>query len=415
MQHKLILFFSCTTAALCLSALPSFGQQVDIQGKVNHKLKAYFYVKPAPKSNVDATTSLMGTSSENQSLPLWTFFTESSRDHNGYSGVMVGRDPFSGGQTADAKTYIIPLIIKTNRIVTAVNSDGSFNTKPGVTVFNPTVADNTCLAAPNNVPATLYEQSPIFQKATFDFGGTVVGHTQYVDAFQRANFWQVDDHSSYHVLLDPVIRLKAVEINVPGAHGAAVPPSIFLPAPCGPLGVIDINWFDAYLDSTVLPALAKEGVSPSNFPVFPLYNVVQSVGTPGFDDCCVIGYHGTTGYPIQTYSPVDFDSTGLFGFDFMNTYAASHEVAEWVNDPFGDNPTPPWGHVGQVGGCQNNLEVGDPLTGTESIRIDMPNHFTYHLQELAFFSWFYGAPSIGINGWYSDNDTFTTDAGPPCQ
>jgi hypothetical protein len=45
----------------------------------------------------------------------------------------------------------------------------------------------------------------------------------------------------------------------------------------------------------------------------------------------------------------------------------------------------------------------------------MPNGFTYHLQELAFFSWFYGAPSIGIHGWYSNNDTFTGDAGPPCQ
>jgi hypothetical protein len=45
----------------------------------------------------------------------------------------------------------------------------------------------------------------------------------------------------------------------------------------------------------------------------------------------------------------------------------------------------------------------------------MPNGFTYHLQELAFFSWFYGAPSIAVNGWYSDNNTFTSDAGPVCQ
>jgi hypothetical protein len=46
--------------------------------------------------------------------------------------------------------------------------------------------------------------------------------------------------------------------------------------------------------------------------------------------------------------------------------------------------------------------------------ITMPNGFTYHWQELAFFSWFFGAPSIGVNGWFSDNGTFMTDAGPPC-
>ena len=36
------------------------------------------------------------------------------------------------------------------------------------------------------------------------------------------------------------------------------------------------------------------------------------------------------------------------------------------------------------------------------------------MQELAFFSWFYGAPSVGVNNWFSDNGTFLTDAGPVC-
>jgi hypothetical protein len=87
-----------------------------------------------------------------------------------------------------------------------------------------------------------------------------------------------------------------------------------------------------------------------------------------------------------------------------------------VNDPFGDNPTPAWGGVGQVppGSCQNNLEVGDPLSGTNFSPIGGRNGFTYHLQELAFFSWFYSSNSTGIHDWFSDNDTFTTDAGPVC-
>ena len=78
------------------------------------------------------------------------------------------------------------------------------------------------------------------------------------------------------------------------------------------------------------------------------------------------------------------------------------------------NPTPPWGNTGQVVGCQGNLEVGDPLTGTNIPPVTMPNGFTYNLQELAFFSCFFGAPTIGVDGWFSDNGTFLTDAGPPC-
>jgi hypothetical protein len=416
LRRRPTLLFSCASLALCVISPTLFGQQQARQNKA--KLKARFWVKPAPRNHVQATANLMGTASASQSLPLWTFFTESSRDHNGYSGVMVGRDPFNGVGNAYAKTYIVPLIIKTKSIVTAINLDGSFQTKSGVTTFNPTVADRACLTAPNDVPIKVYEQSPIFKNSTFDFGGTVVGTTQYIDAFQKANFWEVDDHDAHYALLDPVITLPAVVINVPAASGAAIPASVFADfsvTSCAPLAVIDINWLDAYLDNTVLPALRCKCVNPSNFPVLPEYNVVESFGPPNLAQCCVLGYHGTTGFPIQTYSPVDFDSTGIFGVDFMDTYSASHEVAEWVDDPFGTNVTPPWGNVGQVTGCQADLEVADPLTGTTSLRIAGSNGFTYHLQELAFFSWFYGAPSIAIHHWYSNNVTFLKDAGPPCQ
>jgi hypothetical protein len=82
-----------------------------------------------------------------------------------------------------------------------------------------------------------------------------------------------------------------------------------------------------------------------------------------------------------------------------------------MDDPLTTNPTPAWGNIGQVIGCQSNLEVGDPLTGTTyPVRL---NAFTYHPQELAFFSWFYDQhPSIGLPGWYSDQGTFTNYAAP---
>jgi len=60
-----------------------------------------------------------------------------------------------------------------------------------------------------------------------------------------------------------------------------------------------------------------------------------------------------------------------------------------MNDPTAANPVPAWGHVGQQSGCQSNLEVADPLTFTDIPTVTMSNGYTYHLQELADFSWFF--------------------------
>jgi hypothetical protein len=90
------------------------------------------------------------------------------------------------------------------------------------------------------------------------------------------------------------------------------------------------------------------------------------------------------------------------------------KIAEWVNDPGGFNGTPPWFNPGEVS-CQGNLEVGDPLTRTDLPAIAGPNGFAYHLQELAFFSWFFRTPAIGAGATFSDNGTFTSDAGGVCQ
>ena len=351
-------------------------------------------------------------------LPLWTFNVESGRDGNEYTGVMVGTSPFhdGSGQTSVA-TQVVPIVIRTHTIGTSVSSTGIIATTPGDTTFNPTSRDRACLGSRNNNPFTLFLQSPIVQSADFNYGGTDVGTTQTTDAFQRANFWQVIDQNHYHVTLGPVTTFDPIVIDIPAASGLSLATSALGPPNfCAPMGIIDINLFDLLLNNNVLPALARFGVNHGTFPIFFLHNLVMSFGDPtNLANCCVLGYHGTgNADPTQTYSPLDFDSTGLFGVSGLDTAVASHEVGEWMDDPFGNNPTPPWGHTGQVGFCQNNLEVGDPLTGTEAPRILMPNGFTYHLQELAFFSWFYSSRSVGVGGWFSDNGTFLTNAGPPC-
>jgi hypothetical protein len=367
-------------------------------------LKTYH---PIPKASGNAAINQAGTG-----LPLFTYTVKSSRDHNTYSGAIVGNRPFkNGGGTVTVKTQIVPVVIVTERVATSLSPSGIFTTAPGVRTSDPTKNDNSCLAAPNNNPVRLVQQSPIFRPTNFSFGGTNVGDTQYIDAFQRAEFWDVINRGTYHVKLAPT-TLAPVVVHVPAASGLTAPKSIF--GTCGPFGFVDINFFDALLDNVILPSLASKGVNPGTFPIFQLYNVALTAGDPrDLNNCCFGGYHSIS-VNFQTYSPSLFDTTGLFGPDATDTAILAHEVGEWANDPSGFNPTPAWGHTGQVGGCQNNLEVGDPLTGNDIPPVKMPNGFTYNLQELAFFSWFFGAPTIGLNGWFSDNGTFLRDAGPPC-
>jgi len=328
------------------------------------KLRAFTVVRPARDANGKVLDP--ATASAISSLATFSYTVTSSRDGNTYTGAMVGQDPFGSGFTpTTVTTPVIPLIITTNAVATSVNKAGFITTQKGVTTFDPTVADSSCLAAPNNVPLTLFQQSPIFQSAKFKFGHTLVGDTQYVDAFQRGNFWQFLSNTDYHTLLNPVV-FAPVRINVSSADdGLSLPPSALGITGCGPLGILTFSGLKSFITGTLIPQLQAQGVDTSQFPVFLLYNVVMS-GTKATDlnQCCILGFHGATGTPVQTYSPIDFDTTGLFGPGIHDTSIAAHETGEWMDDPFGNNPVPAWGHVGQQGGCQNNLEVGDPLTGT---------------------------------------------------
>jgi hypothetical protein len=426
MIRKATLLFFCAAAALLISVPAAFAQQ---QSKLQ-KLNPFLTATPDPQAAA-ATRAALDKDHGNGTLATFNYTVTSSRDGNSYTGTMVGGSPFADPKSqTSVSTKLIPVIVVTNAVFAGFDANGNIVTAPGVTQFDPTVADS-CLSAPNNVPLTLIQQSPIIQPADFNFGGTDVGTTQYVDAFQRSEFFQLvarhgdngdgendgGDHIKYHVILDPVRTLQTIVINIPAASGVAYPSALFGGCSAGTEAIIDLTVLRADL-TAALPTLASQGVNPSTFPIFSLHNVVECEG-PGCSTfapntaCCVLGFHSAVG--LQTYSPSDFDTSDIFVSPVPDVSIMSHEVAEWMNDPFGQNPVPAWGHIGQQPNCQGNLEVGDPLSGTLAPPIAMPNGFTYHMQELAFFSWFYGAPSIGIHGWFSNNDTFTHDAGPVCQ
>ena len=311
-----------------------------------------------------------------------------------FTYTMVGKDPFVA-QTAPSttvETQVVPL-----KIVLGSSGD-SFD--PGVA----TACD------PGSTATARSLASPVFTNRAYTLGGTAVGKGQYVDIFRRAEFWSqaapTGINPGYHLKLKAT-TLATQTVNVPLAEAGETAASS-----CGETtGAVEVHWLENYLETTLLPSLKTQGlISETTFPVFLVHNVVMYDTTTV--NCCILGFHSYTSTAAgrQTYGIADYESSGRFP-GFTDVSVLSHEIAEWADDPFGFNPTRPWGHLGQVSGCQSNLENGDPLSGT-TVGITKGG-FTYHPQELAFFSWFYhSSPSLGVNGWFSNNGTFRSAAAP---
>lgn len=305
-------------------------------------------------------------------LPSATLQTwNGSFTNNGtqYNFVMVGQDP-STGQASLISTFIVPVKI--------VLSDG--------TTYDP-------LAGGTASPFARTLLSPIFDSTTtYTQGGVDVGTTQYVDAFQRGNFWSiVQNQPNYHVKLggpaSQVMVLPELTLNVPAGSG-------HVGNEFGhQVGLVDINYFDNQI-STYMAQNPR--ITPANLPIFMTTNMYWTEGT-----CCIGGYHsanGTQSYSVFTY----LTFPGVFSQDVS---ALSHEISEWMDDPL----TP----------HQNNtpcgiLEVGDPLENGSAghpfgtWEYDL-HGFAYHLQDEVFLRYF-GAPAdTSVNSWWSfQNFPFTT-------
>jgi hypothetical protein len=311
-----------------------------------------------------------------------------------YTYVIAGRNPAIKvtNPASTITTELIPLILKF--------SNGN--------TWDPTKVDSCDSGAS---PLTRTQNSPIFKSQSWTWGGTAIGTGQVTDAFQRAEFWKYAQPTGINPTFAINLSAKtltAITINVPSSWG---PAEAAITCGNGFLGAVNINHLDSFLQKTVIPSLTTQGlISPATLPIFLLHNFVEYIGTNPTTGCCVLGYHNafsTTG-GVQTYALAMYDNSKFFRGS-SDISALSHEVGEWQNDPYTNNPTPSWGHIGQVTGCQSNLEVGDPLSGTTFT--DTVGGFTYHPQELAFFPWFYHqSPSLGVNGWYSNQGTFKTFA-----
>ena len=397
MKRTWLSLLVCAAIALSVGVF-AFGQETPVS------LKGYSIAIPMVGNTPEQA---LRESEAGTTIPVWTYRTSTTVDGNVYTGQIMGNIPGITGTTT-IPTFLIPLIVN----------------MPDGGVFDPTVADPTC--AGGNVPLTLMQNSPLFQNSgPFMYGNPArnIGTTQYIDALQRAEFWKIVGssvgNSQWHTLFG-LNTTTTQTVNVPAGKGATYNAGSL--GGCGFIGVVDLNWLNGYVTNTLIPSLSGQGVGPTSFAEIFMYNVVM--GDPGdnlFANCCVLGFHSAFGSPVQVYSPGEFDTNRLFGAASQDISVEAHEMGEAMDDPLVNNGTPAWGHIGQVSGCQNNFEVGDPLTGTQNPPITI-NGYTYHPQELAMYSWFL-RPNImqlpypgllgdtGVPSWYSTNGTFTSFQG----
>ena len=281
---------------------------------------------------------------------------------------MVGTNPASTNTTTTIPVFIIPVKLKYG----ATNGNKVFDPKTKVLSNGKTVI--------NNIIA-----SPIFDSGVnFTQGGTNLGTTQYIDAYQRGNFWsKVTKNKNYHLLLGKPTVLAEKTIVVPAGLGQVIQN----PFASGVVGTYDINAFDSKLQ-TWMAGFTQ--INPGVLPIFITYDVFLTQG-----GCCVGGYHNANGAQPggQTYSTATYvDSPGSFSQDVS---ALSHEVGEWMDDPFVDNFV----------NCRDNgiMENGDPLEGNANFG-GFPynlNGFTYNLQSLVFIGYFGAPKSTSVHSWLS--------------
>jgi hypothetical protein len=344
-----------------------------------------------------ASKDAMAASKAGATIPM-SSYSIVAKDGKTYKGTIAGTNPWA--TTLSSST--IPAVIVP--VVVTINSN----------VFDPT-APNNCGAEGGQSAMSRLLTSPLAQPVSnLTFDGTYVGNLQYVDGSMRAQFWNTivakGDSSGAPLYTNPIVYANAspVSMVVTGSNG------ITAGSGCTLLGVVNQSTFSNWL-ATEMRTLTSNGViSPVKVALFLLNNVTLSAGSPPAPPdaagCCVWGYHSATGRTPQIYSVITYTTTGCSGCP-PSTAVAAHEIAELMNDPLGSNPTPAWGAVGDVSGCQSNLEVADPLVGSG---FDFTfNGYVYHLPQYAFFSWFFNSPttpSLGTGGLFASNGAFTGPA-----
>ena len=311
------------------------------------------------------------------------------------NGVTYGYDMVGADPTTDRSTTTPTDIIPVNVVFSASN---------GLALNGSDVVDRTVA-------------SPIFQTADYttttesgdaDHLGTggelSAGNdgVQYEDAIMRSQFDRTGD-TGYHVRLGQPTVHDPITLTVPAGKGAAYQNTRGVV-----YGLVDVSWFS----SRVQQWMGQGHTDPTHLPIFLTDNVMLNQGA----GCCIIGYHGASvavGYGsgatsgqgrqgVQTFAYSAYTTPGTFGDGnggadpfVRDIHALSHEIAEWGDDPFGNNTVDPWlTPTAPQYGCTGILETGDPVVG---IGFTLPGNGydsggyadgAWHPEDEVFLPWF---------------------------
>jgi len=294
-----------------------------------------------------------------------------------YTYRMVGTDPKLGSKTTVVPTVIIPLRF--------VFPDGQ--------VFD---ASTDLVDGQTAIQGIL--NSPIFKNYNFVSSGKNIGNTQYGDAFQRANFWDSvsGKAKNYHVLLGQPSVLPTQTIVVPDGLGHYETDfSTGLQFP-----VIDRS----FLASQTTAILIAAQVVPTQLPIMVWGSVVAG---------STFAWHGAIGInggPLQSYIGTSYQSQAFQAGSSPDIYSLSHEVIEWLDDPFINNYTPGWNQtfLSESKQCDSRysfdlLESADPVENvTESVVALPGGPFSYHVTEGMFIDFYTRSNhSRSVSGQYS--------------
>lgn len=319
--------------------------------------------------------------SQTSEPPMWNgSFTSNGQV---FPFTMVGSDPSLGSKTSHVKTILIPV--------------STHFPDQNVTLFNRGDTDKLI-------------DSPIFNR-----NDTVVGdRTQFTDSLQRNQFHNFVSTVSpnYHVLLNQPDVRHVLHLELPFNTSNEVADLIFhIQGTNIQIGIVDINFFLPWIENQVLAM----HLPTNTLPVFQFHDIYLNFGSidPKNLQCCVLGFHdaftpAANPNEVHTYIYTNFVTPGIFQ-GVADVATTSHEASEWVNDPFGNNPTPNW--VNAAGGCQNNLETGDFLEGMPGASF-MVAGFTF--QDETNLYWFARTPrpTPATSGNYDFLGTLTSPSTP---
>jgi hypothetical protein len=363
-----------------------------------------------------------------RTIPHWSFTYTDPTNNQSYTATMVGTDPRRGGSTT-VKTEIIPLqfsFVDAGQDMSAVDELYGYTTHP----LNWT-ADPTAGGAASDVSRTL--ASPIFQDNTYpaDMGGDTA---QYGDAFMRAQFDRIG--SGYHVRLANQQVLPKQSFAVPASQGVA-----YTRVSGAVAGIVESSWFSAKIQNLI----RSLHIDATTVPIFLTHNVLLYSGHDNYTNCCTLGYHGAAmplGHgageangqgdnAVHTFIYAAYTSPNTYtGFSpatsptrgLSDIHALSHEVAEWLDDPFVNNAVQPWlTPTAPQYGCTGVLETGDPVVGVWFPLAGNPDpaaNNVWHPEDEVNANWFArnGTTPLGLNSWdgrYTFMGPRTTGIGGP--